>query len=305
MTQAATADTQQGNYTYWIDNDIQNAKTAQTATGNLSNEIDIAGYAPGLHTLNIRMKAKDCSYKYYSYKFYIAPSEKPDTTPEAGASLIGYKYGFNESVTNVKLDNLKEITFTNTLFDIPAPTEFAKVEDGKFSIDKASSTVKMSRESELNFSMQFQGSNRQWSNILHKDTVISDNINRQAVELKPYSSISLDKIGRGDFHAVKFTIDKANTYYLVSSKASRIALYNEDGTEMQRFSETDTQQGKATYFNTGTYYAVVYNLGSNTSLRLSDKQNAMPTPVINYKDEMLSISCTDADAKVYYTLDGT
>lgn len=305
MTQAATADTLQGNYTYWIDNDIQNAKTAQTATGNLSNEIDIAGYAPGLHTLNIRMKAKDCSYKYYSYKFYIAPSEKPDTTPEAEASLIGYKYGFNESVTNVKLDNLKEITFTNTLFDIPAPTEFAKVEDGKFSIDKASSTVKMSRESELNFSMQFQGSNRQWSNILHKDTVIADNINRQAVELKPYSSINLDKIGRGDFHAVKFTIDKANTYYLVSSKASRIALYNEDGTEMQRFSETETQQGKATYFNTGTYYAVVYNLGSNTSLRLSDKQNAMPTPVINYKDEMLSISCTDADAKVYYTLDGT
>lgn len=28
MTQAATADTQQGNYTYWIDNDIQNAKIA-------------------------------------------------------------------------------------------------------------------------------------------------------------------------------------------------------------------------------------------------------------------------------------
>ena len=75
MTQAAIADNQQGNYTYWIDNDIQNAKTAQSATGNLSNEIDIAGYAPGLHTLNIRMKAKDCSYKYYSYKFYIAPSE--------------------------------------------------------------------------------------------------------------------------------------------------------------------------------------------------------------------------------------
>ena len=63
MTQAATADTQQGNYTYWIDNDIQNAKTAQTATGNLSNEIDIAPYAPRLHTIKTRPKPKARSYQ--------------------------------------------------------------------------------------------------------------------------------------------------------------------------------------------------------------------------------------------------
>lgn len=305
MAQAALADTAKSNYTYWIDNDIQNAKTAVATSSSLTNEIDIAGYAPGMHTLNIRMKAKDCSYKYYSYKFYIAPTTKPDTTPEPAASLIGYKYGFNEAVKEVKLNNLPELTLNNTLFDVPEPTEFGKIEDGKFSIDKASSTVKMTRTTELNFSMQFQGSNQQWSDILHENTTISDNIDKQAAVLEPYHSINLNKIGKGDFHAVKFTIAQAGTYYLVSSKACQINLYHEDGEAMQQFSKAETQEGKATYLNAGTYYAVVYNLGSNLSLRLSDKQNAMPTPVISYKDEMLSINCQQADAKVYYTLDGS
>lgn len=305
IAQSALAEATADQYTFWIDNDIQHAKTAASVSSTLSNEIDISDYAPGLHTLNIRMKAKDCSYKFYSYKFYIAPSEKPDTTPEPTPSLIGYKYGFNEAVTNVKLDNLPEITFTNTLFDIPKPTEFANVEDGKFSIDKASGTVNMTRTTDLNFNMQFQGSNKQWSDILHKDTVITDNLSHQAVELQPYHSINLDKIGKGDFHAVKFSIDKAGTYYLVASKACKMALYNEDGTAMQTFDEKEAQEGKATYFNTGTYYAVVYNLGSNTSLRLSDKQNAMPTPTISYKDETITLACTEPTAKIYYTLDGT
>ena len=305
IAQTALADASAEKYTFWIDNDIQNAKTAASVSSTLSNEIDISGYAPGLHTLNIRMKAKDCSYKFYSYKFYIAPTEKPDTTPEPRPSLIGYKYGFNEMVKNVKLDNLPEITFTNTLFDIPKPSEFAKVEDGKFSIDKASGIVSMTRTTNLNFNMQFQGSNKQWSDILHKDTVITDNLSHPAVELQAYHSINLDKISRGDFHAVKFSIDKAGTYYLVGSKACQIALYNEDGSAMQTFSEQEAQEGKATYLNTGTYYAVVYNLSGNTSLRLSDKQNAMPTPIISYKDETITLSCTEPSAKIYYTLDGT
>lgn len=305
IAQTTLAETTVDKYTFWIDNDIQHAKTAASVSSTLSNEIDISGYAPGLHTLNIRMKAKDCSYKFYSYKFYIAPSEKPDTTPEPAPSLIGYKYGFNEAITNVKLDNLPEITFTNTLFDIPKATEFAKIEDGKFSIDKTSGTINMSRTTNLNFNMQFQGSNKQWSNILHKDTVITDHLSHQAVELQAYHSINLDKIGRGDFHAVKFSIDKAGTYYLVSAQKCKLALYTEDGTAMQTFDENDTQEGKATYFNADTYYAVVYNLGSNTSLRLSDKQNAMPTPTISYKDETITLACTEPTAKIYYTLDGT
>lgn len=305
MAQAALADTAHGNYSYWIDNDIQNVKTAVLTSSNLSNEIDISGYAPGVHTLNIRMKADDCSYKFYSYKFYIAPTSKPDTTPEPDASIIGYKYGFNEDVKNVKLDNLPEITFTNTLFDIPEPTDFAKVEDGTFTIDKENHKVNMSRTTELNFNMQFQGSNKLWSDILHKDSVISDNISKEAVELLANGSISLNKIGKGDYHAVRFTIDKANTYYLVSSKTCKIALYNENGDAMQQFDETESQEGKATYMNTGNYYAVVYNLGGNLDLRLSDKLNAMPTPVINYKDEVLTITCSQSDAKIYYTLDGT
>ena len=305
ITQSALAEATADKYTFWIDNDIQHAKTAASVSSTISNEIDISGYAPGLHTLNIRMKAKDCSYKFYSYKFYIAPSEKPDTSPEPAPSLIGYKYGFNEAVKNVKLDNLQEITFTNTLFDIPKPTEFANVEDGKFNIDKANGIVSMTRTTDLNFNMQFQGSNKQWSDILHKDTVITDNLSHQAVELQAYHSINLDKISRGDFHAVKFSIDKAGTYYLVASKACKIAHYNEDGTAMQTFDEQDAQEGKATYFNTGNYYAVVYNLGSNTSLRLSDKQNAMPTPTISYKDETITLACTEPTAKIYYTLDGT
>ena len=305
MAQAALADTAHGNYSYWIDNDIQNVKTAVLTSSNLSNEIGISGYAPGVHTLNIRMKADDCSYKFYSYKFYIAPTTKPDTTPEPAASIIGYKYGFNEDVKNVKLDNLPEITFTNTLFDIPEPTDFAKVEDGKFTIDKENHKVNMSRTTELNFNMQFQGSNKLWSDILHKDSIISDNISKEAVELLANGSISLNKIGKGDYHAVRFTIDKANTYYLVSSKTCKIALYNENGDAMQQFDETESQEGKATYLNTGNYYAVVYNLGGNLNLRLSDKQNAMPTPVINYKDEILTITCSQSDAKIYYTLDGT
>lgn len=305
MAQAALADTAHGNYSYWIDNDIQNVKTAVLTSSNLSNEIDISGYAPGVHTLNIRMKADDCSYKFYSYKFYIAPTSKPDTTPEPDASIISYKYGFNEDVKNVKLDNLPEITFTNTLFDIPEPTDFAKVEDGTFTIDKENHKVNMSQTTELNFNMQFQGSNKLWSDILHKDSVISDNISKEAVELLANGSISLNKIGKGDYHAVRFTIDKANTYYLVSSKTCKIALYNENGDAMQQFDETESQEGKATYMNTGNYYAVVYNLGGNLDLRLSDKLNAMPTPVINYKDEVLTITCSQSDAKIYYTLDGT
>ncbi len=299
------ADNAQFNYTYWIDNDIHHAKTAQTASGILSNEIDLSGCTPGIHTLNIRMKAEGCSYKFYSCKFYVADEGKPDMTAEPEATLIGYKYGFNGDIKNVVLNNLPEITFTNSLYDIPTAKEFGNIDDGTFTIDKAKGIVSMERKTNLNFTMQFQGSNKQWSDILHKDTVINDQIDKEAAELQPYNSINLDKISRGDYHAVRFTIDKADTYYLVASKACKMTVYNEDGNQASQLTEEESQQGKATYLNTGTYYAVVYNMTGNTSLRLSDKQNAIPTPIITYMDEMVTLQCQQPEAKIYYTLDGT
>lgn len=292
-------------YQYWVDDDKANAKTLAYTSGDISQAIDYTQLAEGAHTLNFRMKNNEGIWSQkYQYAFYT-PTTNSSEEAETSQPITGYRYGVNGKSTTIDLTEVDNVPTLSVDIAFPTAQEFAKVEDYEFTTDNASREVKVKRNGDLTYYIQFKNKLGQWGEPVFLDSLASDSTIRTAKELTLQRTLGIRKLGKGDYDIAKFTIDNNNGYYFGASSSCSVMLY-QDNQRLSTFTPEQMLNNKSTLLAPGTYFAIIYNQDEDGSIRLTGSNNWVSTPTFSYdSSHQLSISSETAGATIHYTLDGT
>lgn len=290
---------------YWIDDDLAHAQTASYTSNDISYQVDYSNLAEGAHVFNFRLKTNEGIWtKQYQYTFYT-PATTSTEQAETQTPIIGYRYGVNGKSTTkdiTEVDNVPALTV-----EIPFPTanEFARVEDYEFTTNNASNDVKVKRNGDLTYYIQFKNKQGIWGEPVFIDSIASDSTVRTAKDLVLQHTLGIRKLGTGDYDIAKFTITDNNGYYFGASESCKVMLYQDNNRLVTTFTADQMLSNKSTLLEPGTYFAVIYEQDKDGSIRLTGNNNWVADPKFAYADHKLSITSETQGATIYYTLDGT
>ena len=309
------ADDEISGYEYWFDSDY-----AGRTVSDLPPEdpeylfIDTDELKQGLHQFYYRMFTKSGKVsQIFSWIFYIPDYESMDV--EDDSPLVGYRYNFNYVSEYVEIPEDDEYEMRDFTFDIPELTQMASVDDNcSFTFNTENDSVIMTRTTNVGFGLQFKKKSGLWSAPVTYAYEEDDTIRRKAIALALQQTVTFDKRNSGDFDVFRIEVEKSGTYYLSASQNCRILLYStKDGSLYNTIEPSSVTSSYRMALSKGaSYYGIVTeevtddaNAADVISVRFLQNLNFVPTPVIDYTDELVTLSCDNANATIYYTTDGT
>lgn len=294
-------------YEYWMDDDYEHKTYVASSDENQSIIIDINELATGVHFFNHRAFDDNGGIGSPSrFLFYI---------PEHGATgdnrICGYSYSFNNVETFVPLTPCNEYEMDAAAIPLPDPIDIAAISTGsKFAFGEDS--VELCQNILVNFLLRFKNVDGEWSMPICHEYEDEYTVSKPYVELPLQKSILFDKVRLGDFNVAKFTLPKTGTYYLRSTQACEMYLFDDNGKRLASINAASLTNTYAASLAGGTYYGVIFNTITDAAnsdekvgLRLMSTNNYVPTPEIRYEDETVTIFCEQEDATIHYTLDGS
>lgn len=294
-------------YECWIDDDWSGRMGGKLAQNDFTTQIDVSSLESGVHFFNYR--AKDNYGNWSNLKrmiFYLPKGDETRTSP-----IAGYRYGFNGNLQYKQIPVGTTYEMSNAVFDLPDILDISSIGE-QCSFEFGDAVVKMKRNNNVNFILQFCNKNNEWSSPMSEEFAIEDSLERVPVELSLKKAAEFTKMKKGDFGVFKLTIDEYKDYYFKSNDECAVTLYKEDGTKVVDISGLQLKQTYLRGLDAGTYYGVVYNTVSdknNTAetvrIRMMTTANYVPSPEISYADGKITISDELTDATIYYTVDGS
>ena len=301
-------------YEYWIDNDY-----AGRTVWNYPPEdpeylfIDTENLKQGVHQLYFRAFTKSGKVGSVSNWMFYIPDYSMQEAVES-SPLVGYRYNFNGVSAYVEIPECDEYDMNGFLFDIPELTQMASVDENcTFSFNTANDSVILTRTTKVGFGIQFHTKAGGWTAPVTYGYEEDDVLRRKASLLPLQQTVTFSKRNRGDMDVFRLDVTASGTYYLRASQSCKLMLFNaKDGSLYKTIEPAEITGSYRTAFSKGTYYGVVTETvvdASNTSdvvsVRFMENDNFVPTPVISYENETVTLSCENTDATIYYTLDGT
>ena len=290
-------------YQYWVDDDKANAKTLPYTSDNISQQIDYTQLAGGAHVLHFRLRNDEGMWSNYEYPFYT-PNTNNTEQAETAQPITGYRYGVNGKSVTKALTEVESIPSLNIEIPIPSLHEILQVEDYKFTTDNTTNDVKVKRNCELTYYIQFRNKLGEWSEPAFVDSLASDSTIRTAKDLAVNRTLGTRKLSNGECNITKFSITDDNGYYFGASEACNVLLY-QDNKRLIIFTPEQMTGNKSTLLASGTYFAIIYNQDNDGSIRLASSNNWASDPTFSYSDHQLSMACESTNAKIHYTTDGS
>lgn len=295
-------------YEYWLDNDYENKIYKMSSSGNIVASIPLDDLKPGVHCINFR--SHNDAGRWGAMTRNIFYLHEFDLKNDEGAKIIGYRYRFGEVEKYVAITPCSEYALSNKILSMPEFTEYASLDEG-CTYEFSGTKIILHRDNKSVFSLQFENENHKWSNPATLELEVKDDLTKTVTELRPQSAVTLDKVGSGDFNAIKINITETDNYYFKATQPCRIDLFTEDGTLYQTLDEQSLLTVCEAGLLEGTYYGIVrdyrttedYNT-EDVTIRLLLTEGLTPGPEFSYADGYLTITSMDG-AKIYYTLDGT
>ena len=290
-------------YQYWVDDDKANAKTLPYTSDNISQLIDYTQLAGGAHVLHFRLRNDEGMWSNYEYPFYT-PDTNNTEQAETAQPITGYRYGVNGKSVTKALTEVESIPSLNIEIPIPSLHEIAQVEDYEFTTDNTTNEVKVKRNCELTYYIQFRNKLGEWSEPAFVDSLASDSTIRTAKDLAVNRTLGTRKLSNGEYNITKFSITDDNSYYFGASEACNVLLY-QDNKRLSIFTPEQMTGNKSTLLASGTYFAIIYNQDNDGSIRLASSNNWASDPTFSYSDHQLSMACESPNAQIHYTTDGS
>ena len=294
-------------YECWIDDDWSGRKGGKLSQNDFTTQIDVSSLESGVHFFNYR--AKDNHGNWSNLKrmiFYLPKGDETRTSP-----IAGYRYGFNGNLQYKQIPVGTTYEMSNAVFDLPNILDISSIGE-QCSFEFGDAEVKMKRNNNVSFILQFYNQNNEWSSPMSEEFAIEDSLARVPIELSLKKAAEFTKMKKGDFGVFKLTIDEYKDYYFKSNDECALSLYKEDGTKVVDISGVQLKQTYLRGLDAGTYYGVVYNtvsdkdnMAETVRIRLMTTANYVPSPEISYADGKVSISDELTDATIYYTVDGS
>ena len=305
-------------YEYWIDDNTEGAVHSTSSETDQSFSLDISSIEPGVHYLSYRAKNTEGTWGALKrLVFYLS-----DGTESTGTPLVAYLYRFNSTTTEVPIAPCQSYAMENQVFDIPDAEEFLKLDptDSNCHFTFPNGTmngVNMTQTSNVSFSIQFKNERDVLSSPVNADFQLSNSVTHDVYTLMKQGSLTFQKVSGGDFYAFKFEAENLTTQplYLKADQACTIVFFDATGNMLYR-PYTSTELLGTTSLQSlgknGTLYGIVYdmvkdanNTADNITIRLMTTNNIVPTPTMAYEDGVITITCLQEGAKLYYTIDGT
>jgi hypothetical protein len=295
-------------YEYWLDNDYDKRTYKKSSSANIVASIQLEGLKSGVHSLNFRAHNEAGRWGAMSRNiFYMHEAELKN---DEGAKIIGYRYQFGGQSKYVAITPCAEYALNNKILSMPEFTEYASLDEG-CTYEFSGTKIILHRDNKSVFSLQFENENHKWSNPATLELEVNDELTRTVTELRPQSSVTLNKVGCGDFNAIKINITETDNYYFKATQPCRIDLYTEDGILYQTLDEQSLLTLCEAGLLEGTYYGIVRDHKTNgeysaneVTIRMLLTEGVTPNPEFSFTDSLLTITSMDG-AKIYYTLDGT
>lgn len=294
-------------YEYWLDDDYDARLVVQSSSEEQTFMVDVSTLTSGLHFLNHRAFTVNGDPGIHSrYLFYI-----PDNVASAGRPIIGYEYSFNDNVTYIPITPCEEYEMKATAIPLPDIKKVARIgTDCSFSFADGRAT--MTNNADVCFLLRFRNAGGETSMPICQEYNESYTISKDIENLQLQKSILLDKVTSGDFLAVKFDIPSNGVYYLRSTQACEMYILDENGKRINAIGSEALLKTFALSVTAGRYYGIIFNTPVNgqnnekqVGLRFMATNNSVPTPEITYENEIVSITCIQDDAAIYYTIDGS
>jgi len=294
---------------YWLDADYNNKVDVKSSKSDFFTLIDVSLVEPGVHYFNFRAKNSDGVWGNLSRYLVYVPADEGDTD----SPLVGYRYNFNQQYTYVPIADRRDYELNNLVLDIPDLIETGALDEGcDYTFDSSANNVTLRRKTNVSFAMQFKNKADVWSAPAAALFEMGDTLTRHMEELKLQRSVSFTKPSLGDFCAFKMTINENRNYFFRSTQSCQVMLFEGNGSLLTTMSADALLNTYQTGLTSGTYYGIVYNMVKNDanrdeqlSLKLMLTNNIVPTPTISYENEVVTMTCEQEDATIYYTLDGT
>lgn len=288
---------------YWLDNDYEHKTYKKTSSTTVVASIPVDELKPGIHSINFRAHNEAGRWGAMTHNvFYLNDTSMKG---DEGAKIIGYRYSFGEESKYVSITPCTEYALNNKILTMPEATEYASLDEG-CSYEFSGSKVTLHRDSKSVFSLQFENENHKWSNPACLELEVKDDLTKTVSELRAQSSVTLEKVGRGDFNALKIDITESDNYYFKSTQPCRIDLYTASGQLYQTLDEKSLLTVCEAGLLEGTYYGIVrdHKTNSDVTIRMLLTEGLTPDPTFTLENTRLTITSMEG-AKIYYTLDGT
>lgn len=312
-------------YEYWVDSNFDNrisedvtaAPNEQVALEN--KEFSTSGLSAGIHRLYLRaMNSKNEWGNILMQSFYI---DGDIVTRPTLKDIRKYRYMFNDGTMKyVDIATPSQNITDAFTVDMPDPTAMyldKSTATFEFGVDANTLAVKMSRNIEYNFALQYENDQNGWCPPVQNTFVVAQELGKTAVELSLGSYINIDKPFKGNYVPFTFNLSKAGKYSLkVTDGTLNVLLFKSKtvtaGTEWLEFAELspeELQKGYTESLDAGRYYAIVY-----TPERFDDGVAAKPnvyftsvcaTPEIIVNGDEVTIGGLETGVTYYYTLDGS
>lgn len=293
-------------FEYWLDNEHSKAKRVATTQEEHVIAVETAGLESGLHFLNYRAFTENGTWGLPErYLFYLAENDVKD-----GELLCGYEYGFNGQRTEVEFPPCKDYELSEITFPLPDPKEVGCIaeDDGFIFHDHR---AELSKVMDIGFTLMFRNVAGEWSHPMVTEYEDSYKLEHACIELPIQKEITIGKTSAGDFIALEFDIETTGTYYLRATQPCSMMLFNYSGQRLGTIGSKGMLETQSVELAAGHYYGVVFDTLKDSEwtedelkLRLMTSLNAIMTPDISFADGMVSISCSQEDVEIRYTLDG-
>lgn len=292
-------------YEYWFDDDYANRNRVPVEgdEANVKMEIDVSNMNLGIHFLNVWATNSDGEISIPSrYLFYI-----PDNCYNDEYLLVGYEYSFNGVSKFVTFDiPIEEYEMSEMAISVPDGIFISK--DTAFRLNGGK--ISVSGSMDVNFYLRFLNNGNEWSHPVTYDYKDVFSLEKEPINIPLQKSTEFEKVSEHDFIAFSFEISQTDKYTLTSSQACEVLLYDSAGKQLAYVPSSSMLDSYAIELKEGKYYGVMFNTvtdteNPDTKLTLQLASTFVPTPHIEYADEVVTITCSMDEAKLFYSLDGS